>query len=552
LKFWIEILVMAAILTSACAYPVLADASASDLLKRAISEHEPSRRIELLDRALKHEDLGRKLRSQLSFERGKAYKQMKDCFAAIQDFSSALAYSRNSLAPLLEKAECLILVDRPEEAARDIERYLSIKSGDGKPYVVKGMIYEKQGFLSKAEDEYSRALYYDGHSSKALQARALIRLKTGQPRTALEDANELCRLDPKNAEAFKLRARIHVKLKEYDAALQDYGSVESLVPGAEGIRREKVLVYLHTGRAAKALEALYGDSLDSSDEVECLVLKARAYILLGDYRMADRSLERALERAPENAPAHLYKGVVAMRRKLMDEALDYFNRTLDLDPKLVEAYKERARTFMSLGDNVRAENDLSAAADIDPSDAEIFSMRGITHMNRMLYDAAVKDLSLALDRLPGDPKILFDRAVAHNHRDDHESALSDLNRVIELRPDSARARSYRGVVQFNLGNIEAARKDLEKATTVSPEDPQVWNNLGFFNYKIGKQRGAMDALNRALQLDPRYDNALYNLKLVLKKEDTIVTPTTRTLPIDNESFSSIDDPANLKPGQNPR
>ncbi|MDQ7784259.1 MAG: tetratricopeptide repeat protein [Desulfomonilaceae bacterium] len=515
------VFVLLALMTQHSACWAERDASAGELLKQAQSTASPAERIKLLDKALSNESLRGEILSQIFFERGRAYKEMNDCYRAIEDLGSALAHSRSALAALLQKAECFILIDQPEQATADVEHYLSIKPGDAYAYVLKGMIYEKQGFLAKAEDEYGRALHYESGSPPALTARAHVRLKLGHPRSALEDADKLCTLLPRDPEVFMLRAKVFVKLKEHEAALKDYARVESLNPGDGRVVREKVLVYFETGRPDKALEALSTDSHNLRDDVRYLVLRARAYILLGNYGQAEQSLKRAVEIAPDHASAYLYFGVVAMRRGLMDEALEYFNRALALDRNLVEAYKERARTFIQLRDNVRAAADLTTAAELDPADAEIFSMRGITYMNRMLYDAAVKDFTRAIDNLPGNPGILFDRAVANHHRDHLESALSDLNHVVTARPDSARARSLRGVVQFQLGNAPQAREDLEEATKVNPQDAQVWNNLGFFRYKMGDQRGAMDAFNRALQIDSQYDTARYNLTLVLKREETM-------------------------------
>ena len=510
-----------------------------DFLKEVRAEKDPAKRIQMLDKVLENPRLRGERLAMLLFERGMTHKEMGDCFRAIEDLSSALAHSRKIFSAWLEKAECLMRVDQPDEASRDVEYFLSIKPRDGRAYVVKGFIFEKQGFLSKAEDEYSRALHYESTLSEAVEARAKVRLKSGQPRMALEDADTLCTMTPRNPDAFMLRARIHVKLKEHDAALKDYGIVESLLHGDERVRREKVLVYFQTNRPEKALQTLAGESNGPSDDVEDLVLWARAHISLGNYREADKSLKRVLLKNPRHAAAHLYTGVVAMRRKLMDEALSYFNRAIRLDPKLVDAYKQRARTLMTLGEDVRAEEDLSTAVNLDPSDAELFSMRGITSMNRMLYDAAVKDFARALDNLPGDPRVLFDRAVAYSRRDDHESALGDLNRVVEIRPDSARARSFRGVTHFQLGHIAEAKDDLEEATRINPLDPQVWNNLGFFCYKTGHQRAAMDALNRALQIDPGYADARYNLKLVLKKEDTMSAPLPSPSTLNSHGVSRV-------------
>ncbi len=115
--------------------------------------------------------------------------------------------------------------------SRVLETVLLTVPATARAYVLKGMIYEKEGFLSKAEDEYTRALDYDSESFSALDMRARLLLREGKPRKALDDMNALSRLAPKDPDVFMTRARIHVKLKDYGAALADYARVESLTPG---------------------------------------------------------------------------------------------------------------------------------------------------------------------------------------------------------------------------------------------------------------------------------------------------------------------------------
>lgn len=497
-----------------------AKVESAEMLQRARSEKDPAKRVELLSEALKNQRLRGELLSAILYERGMAHKEMKDCFRAIEDFGSALAHSTKALPARLESAECLVQLDQLEEASRELEYYLLSKPGDARAYVIKGMIYEKEGFLSKAEDEYTRALHFDPQSTLALGARAKAYFKAGKPRQALEDADALSRLEPQNPDLFRTRAQIYVKLKDYAAALKDYDRVQSLDPGDRQIRKDKVMVYFEMGRPEKALKVLSGPSATLYDDAQVLVLLAKAHILLRNYDKADHILKRTLLKWPQNAAAHLYRGVVLVHRKQMDEALARLNRALELDPRLVEAYKERAKIFSMLGEPVRAALDLTKASDLDPADGEIVAMRALTFMKRMLYNAAIKDFTKALENLPGDPRILYDRAVAYMRVDEYESALADLNLVVERKPDAARALSLRGIARFRLREFDQAVEDLRKATEIKRNDPQLWNNLGFFFYKIGNQKDALNAINRSLQLNPKYERARYNLKLVLDREDT--------------------------------
>lgn len=509
----------------------------ASLLQQSHAEKDPAKRIALLDEALKEPSISPKMLAALFFARGMAYKDLKDCTHAVEDFKSALGHAPKTLHMLLEKAECLITLGQIEEASRVLEAALVTGPGMGRAYVLKGMIYEKEGALAKAEDEYTRALNYEPNSALALEMRAKALLKGGKPRKALEDTNALVRLKPKEPEALLIRARIHVKLEEYASALADYTQVEALLPRDDGVRKEKVLVYFKAGHPQKALDSLANLSAHRPNDADTLILRARAHILLKNYANAQQILKAALTGEPLNPAAHLYTGVTMARTQDTDGALASLNRAIELDPGLAEAYKERARMFLELNETARAAADLTTAADLDPSDDEVFPLRGLTLMGRLLYDAAIDDFTRALGNLPGEPRILYDRAVAYLSKDEPKLALEDLNALLKASPNAARALGLRGVSFFLLGNPSQAGEDFDRAVTVGPNDPLIWNNRGFFHYKMGNYKAALKDFETALKLDPEYANARYNLKLTTEKQGTL-SPTGPDSPGSDEVVRS--------------
>lgn len=490
------------------------------VLKQAQSEKDPLKRLQVLDRAIEAPVRSTAVLARLHFERGMAHKELQDCFQAIKDFNAALLLPGDMTPARLEKAHCLILIDQLEEASKVIERLLLVQPTLGRCYVLKGLIYEHEGFPSKAADEYSRALHFEPHLTNALLMRANVLVKEGRPREAIEDLNELVLREPKRVDALIARARIHVKLRQYEQALADYGRVEALGPQDERLTKEKVRVFLTTDQPEKALEALSRCCGESSDDSEALLLRVWAEILLKNYSTAELIVKRVLAAHPTDAAAHLYSGVIAMRRKEWDRALADLNQAISLDSSLAEARKQRARTFMELGEQVRAAADLTQAAEIDPADGEIFALRGLTMFGRMLYDAAVADFTRALERLPGNHRILYDRAVVFLIQDEWEAALKDLEVILTSGPKAARALSLRGVVRARLGKAVAAAEDFDRAIAADGRDPVVWNNRGFFRYQSGDYASAVTDFNAALQLNPDYGPARYNLGLVLDRKES--------------------------------
>jgi len=157
-----------------------------------------------------------------------AFKEIKDYFRALEDLETAVTHSKKLPGILLEKAECLIMVDQFDQAALALENYLLAKPGTARAYTLKGMIHEKQGAYLKAEDEYTRALRYDPGYSPALEARSNVFLKAGKPRKALEDLDIVIKLNPDKPEGYILRAGAHSKMRDYSSALADYERAETL------------------------------------------------------------------------------------------------------------------------------------------------------------------------------------------------------------------------------------------------------------------------------------------------------------------------------------
>jgi tetratricopeptide (TPR) repeat protein len=498
------------------------DPTIEQVLARARSVADPAERIEILEQAIKNPSAKGEPLAQVYFQAGLAYEELKDYFRAVEYFNYCVAYTRNVIPAFLEKTHCLILLGQLDEASKLLETILASASSIAQPYVLKGMIYEKEGLLVKAEDEFTRALNYEPHSISALEMRANVRIKQGKPIKALEDTSALIRLSPDKPEALLTRARIHVKLKEYQAALDDYHRVESLRPADVSVVKEKVLVYFMMDRAQKALEVLSAFSVQHPDDVEALALTARAYIAVKNVAEAERVLKKAFAKNASYAPAYLYHGLALARKQDPDGALDSFNRAIELEPTLVEAYKERARIFMDLKEYVRAAADLTRAANLDPGDAETLALRGLTSMERMLYDAAAADFTKALESSPGDPRVLYDRAVAHMLRDDQQAAMVDVEAVLRVMPNAARALCMRGIIRYRLGSIEEAREDFQKAVDIAPYDPLLWNNRGFFLYKIDDRKDALESFNQALKLEPEYKSAQYNLRVLTQKNEAAV------------------------------
>ena len=508
----------------------------SELLKKIDSVSDTQKKLELLDEALQDESIKGPAQSNLFFQRGLIYKNQKDFFRAIEDFDSSLAISRRNYQALIEKAECLIGVDQLDQATLALDTYLLNMPGAARAYVLKGLIFEKDGSLIRAEDEFTRALNFDPYSALALEHRARLYLREGKPRKALEDIKAWSRIAPNNPDLYIFRAEVQIKLRDFESALADYTRAETLRPD-DLVRKQKTLLYIKIDKPEAALSAANRILVDRPEDLEALILAGRSQTQSNRFKSADALLRKALKINPNFSEANLFMGLLKGKQGNYDEALEYLNRSIELEPKSADSYKERARIFFKLGDYVRSEVDLNAAIENDPSDAESLSMRAMTFYQRMLYDAAIQDLSTVLEGLQNDSKTLYNRAVCYLKRDEPETALADINNLLRQHPENARALNLRGVIYGMMGRTNEAISDLNASTALTPLDPTLWNNIGFYKFRQGNYQGAKADFMKALELDPQFVSARNNLA---QADDRM------SQPMDMENYNSYDKEKPLK------
>ena len=163
------------------------------------------------------------------------------------------------------------------------------------------------------------------------------------------------------------------------------------------------------------------------------------------------------------------------------EALTYYNRAIELNPRFYAAYYNRGNAKLNLGDYERAVADYEKALKINPylSDG---------HYN--LGDALARQGKMA-------------EAVAH------------LKEAVRLRPRSAEYHNNLGYVLVLQGKEEEAITHFQEAIRLKPDLAAAHNNLGNALLYQGMLDEAIESYREALRINPDFKLARDNLKNAL-------------------------------------
>jgi tetratricopeptide (TPR) repeat protein len=168
--------------------------------------------------------------------------------------------------------------------------------------------------------------------------------------------------------------------------------------------------------------------------------------------------------ARQTADDHLKRGKELFEKKNYLQAQEHFEKAIELNPGLAEAYYFRGRVQL---DDKKADDDLTGAIELKPDYAEAYFRRGLKNDLSNNRAAALRDYNKAIELAPKFIDAYMARAVLHLLAGKGPLAIADYTKVIELKPDG---ESYyvRGNSYLEIGEYEKAVADLTRSIKLDP------------------------------------------------------------------------------------
>lgn len=168
--------------------------------------------------------------------------------------------------------------------------------------------------------------------------------------------------------------------------------------------------------------------------------------------------------AQQTAKDYLQLGITDYQNKRYVEASRNFDKALELDPNMPEAYYWHG-TVETRDDQALA--DFNKAILLKPDYAAAFYSRGLNEQIGGKEKAALLDFNTAIKLDPKMVDAYLGRALIFYIRGDIDKTLADYSKIIELRPDGS---SYycRGVAYLDFGKPQPAIDDLTRSIELDP------------------------------------------------------------------------------------
>jgi serine/threonine protein kinase/tetratricopeptide (TPR) repeat protein/TolB-like protein len=242
-------------------------------------------------------------------------------------------------------------------------------------------------------------------------------------------------------------------------------------------------------------------------------VQGRGYLQRNDQvRNIDSAVQvfdEALSLDPDYALAHSglceaywYKYQLTKELDWTERALKACNTSVGLNDQLPEVHVTLGRVHSGTGKYNQAIDDYERALDLAPRNGEAFTGLAGTYALLEQYDKAEATHQTAIRLRMSDWRAFKQFGLYYFSRGRYAEAAAQFERVVKLTPDNAQGYSNLGAAFYYAGDLDSARMNWEKSVAIEPRHSAL-SNLGKLYSDQGNDGLAAERYNQALELDPK-------------------------------------------------
>lgn len=236
--------------------------------------------------------------------------------------------------------------------------------------------------------------------------------------------------------------------KDYEGAIEDFNEVLRLDSNF-------ILAYNKRGDARSALKDYKGAIEDLNQYIQANPKSANSYVSRGfayynlyNYKQAIIDYNKAIEINPRYALAYNNRGAVYADQGNYEQAISDYTKAIEFknDP-LKWPYNNRGDARRNLGDNKGAIEDYNQAIRIDPTYTNAYNNRGLAYANLKDYKKAIEDYNQAIRIDSNYAHAYYNRGNARYILKDKQGAIADYQIAADLYQKQENTKQYQQTLE---------------------------------------------------------------------------------------------------------
>jgi len=273
---------------------------------------------------------------------------------------------------------------------------------------------------------------------------------------------------------------------------------------------------------------------DFPNNVDAIVLMGNVWERHGDAIEALKFWRRVLELDPKRSDVYKSIGWFAMQKGQFEEAIAYWRKALEVDPQIPNVHNNIALALMGLGRQKEAIKELEKDVQISPHSSFSYFMLGQGFLQEKEYEKAKKHYEKAIMLQPSYTNAyygLFTVCTRLKQRDkaqeylaifrklktedmkilkDRNDAVDDL---VNMQKGASETYMHAGKMYQDSGDLKRAEELLKRATTLSPKNMVCFMKLASLYQMTNQISNALQMHKKISQIEPENPTCYLNIGL---------------------------------------
>jgi tetratricopeptide (TPR) repeat protein len=430
--------------------------------------------------AVTYEALARDRDYQGRLARGDRALTEDQTFAAIDEYSGAVALRPDSMLARLRRGEAYQRRGDLEAAVHDFRAATDLDATAVRPREELGnALYQMQRYREAAE-AFETTLALDDRLTGVNFKLTLARYRSGDLKAAIALLTRAAPANEMTAESYYLLGLCLRDARQLSDAQHAFERAVELSPALGTAREELADLYGAQGKRADELDQLQVLAGLDRDHVERQLAVALALARVGRTESAVATLGTALDRTPDNPRVYETLGRVWLQDAearddpfALKKALEALDR-IGSDPRSSsDALTLYGRALLRDGQTARAEQVLQQATTRYPLDPSSFSYYA-TAAEQLNHLGAARQALIEYGALAGadaqSPSRTLRIAALSLRLNDPAAAIRWLQRAADANPSDAKVLASLADTQLKAGDGDAARQSIARGLALDPQN----------------------------------------------------------------------------------
>jgi tetratricopeptide (TPR) repeat protein len=303
----------------------------------------------------------------------------------------------------------------------------------------------------EAIDDFNQSIQLSPESPTVYNNRGNALMDLGHPEEAIKDFDRAIALSPGYGAAYNNRGNAYAALHQYDAAFQSFRKAAELLPQSAVPFNGRGRTHAELARYHAAVRDLTRALGLNQKYAAAYRNRAEANFAIGNYAAAAEDATEALTLEPDRPQPDLLllRAQAYSAENRFKEAIADFDKALELNPDLIEAYVERGVLFANNKRYDDAIGDYTRAIQMDANNAKAYARRAEARLKSGGPEApgeALLDVNQALLLSLNDPLALRVRGNIYEAQERVDDAIYDYQQA--LAKDSFQTESRQALVRL--------------------------------------------------------------------------------------------------------